>query len=142
MTRPGEGRVTTPTCGQRCAKPATPPRLLDGIARDAPPLMNGGPAALARHFGAVTDEIPRSAQSCFSSMNGEAWPAFVGCTRASGTVCRPSGTELVPEASREFVVSSCQSRRVAMLELWPETSSRSSTINVARDSRTRREPYS
>ena len=33
--------------------------------------MNGGPSALARHFVAVTDEILRSAQSCFSSMNCE-----------------------------------------------------------------------
>lgn len=33
--------------------------------------MNGGPSALARHFVAVTDEIPRSVHSYFSSMSME-----------------------------------------------------------------------
>ena len=39
--------------------------------------MNGGPAALARHFVAVTDEMPKSAHSCFSSIRDDA-VAIVG----------------------------------------------------------------
>src|SRR4051812_13282138 len=48
-----------------------------------PTLMNGGPAALARHLVAVTDEMPRSAHSCFSSISGESMAMLAERTRTS-----------------------------------------------------------
>ena len=78
--------------------------------------MNGGPAALARHFVAVTDEIPRSAHSCFSSIRAESSTAFVDRTRALPASFRFAGTRCVAEASSAFRVSSWQSRGVAILD--------------------------